>query len=179
MHGRLAKEAGGPSPAAAVTQPSALPAFVKFVLVGGLAFAVNEAALFLLYDTSLLWFLPARDSRADFLFFAHPDVRLLMASVLSVQAAIAFKFFGHEHWTFAARPRRRWIGIRFLSFNVSCIASSAISVLTVNILTPVFDLSPYIATAAGVWGGFLSNWVFSAHLVWPHHATPAPAAEEA
>ena len=150
------------------------PEFLKFILVGGVTFVINLAAFELLYD--VLPVLPARDADFDFVLFTHPDIRLLLASVLAVQIAIVFKFFALENWTFRDRPRRGWGPVRFLRLNATSIAGQIITVATVNVLTPVFGISPYISLSIGVMLGFLANWLFSAHLIWPSARSEASAA---
>jgi putative flippase GtrA len=140
--------------------------FIKFLFVGGVAYFVNQAALLLLYD--VLPVLPAKDRDFDFGLFTHPDVRLLLASAFAVECAVIFKFFALEHWTFRDRPRRGWVAYRFLQFNGSAILSPIIVVVTVNVLTPVFGISPYISTMVGTIAGFMVNWLFSTYLIWPH-----------
>lgn len=141
------------------------PEFLKFLLVGSIAYVISQAALLLLYD--VLPILPARDRDFDFGLFTHPDIRLLLASALAVQIAIVFKFYALENWTFRDRPRRGWGLARFLQFNASCIVSPIIVVTTVNVLTPVFGISPYLSNTAGTLFGFFANWLFSAYLIWP------------
>jgi len=141
------------------------PEFLRFLVGGGIAFVINQVALLLLYD--VLPILPARDSDFDFGLFTHPDIRLLLASALAVEVAIVFKFYALENWTFRDRARRGWGPIRFLRFNATSIAGTIIAVATVNVLTPVFDISPYISLSVGVLVGFLANWAFSAYLIWP------------
>ena len=149
-------------------------AFLKFLLVGAAAFVINEIALYGFYDSPLATALPGRDTRVDLWLFAHPDARLLIASLLAVETAIVFKFYAHEHWTFRDRLRNGWIGVRLVSFNLSCLAGTLVSVGAVNVLTPIFGLSPYITNVAGVCAGFMLNWITSAHLVWPHRETACP-----
>ncbi len=141
------------------------PEFLRFLLVGGIVFVINQAALLLFYD--VLPVLPARDSDFDFGLFTHPDIRLLLASALAVEVAIVVKFFALENWTFRDRPRRGLRPIRFLRFNATSIVGPIIVVATVNVLTPVFGISPYISLSIGVLAGFLANWAFSAYLIWP------------
>ena len=143
--------------------------FIKFLFVGGIAFFVNEIALLLLYD--VLPILPTKDRDFDFWLFTHPDIRLLLASAFAVECAVVFKFFALEHWTFRDRPRRGWRVYRFLQFNGSAILSPVIVIGTVNVLTPVFGISPYISTMVGTIAGFMVNWLFSAYLIWPHERT--------
>ncbi|HUF54557.1 MAG TPA: GtrA family protein [Dehalococcoidia bacterium] len=149
------------------------PEFVKFLVVGGIAFWINVAGLSLFYD--ILPVLPAKDTDADFGFFTHPDIRLLIASIIAVEFAVIFKFFALERWTFRNRPRRGWMPYRFLKFNLSAILSPAIVVVTVNVLTPVFGISPYISTAIGTIIGFMANYLFSAYIIWPHLREPEKA----
>jgi putative flippase GtrA len=144
------------------------PSFVRFILVGVVSYGVAQAVLLLLYD--VLPLLPRKDRELDFGLFSHPDVRLLIASMVAVECAIIFKFFAHEHWTFRDRPQRGWIVLRFLKFNASCIASPIVVVLTVNVLTPTFGISPYVSNTIGTGLGFIANWAFSAYLIWPHRS---------
>ena len=139
--------------------------FLKFILVGGFVFLINQAALLFFYDIAPV--LPVRDQDFDFVLFTHPDVRLLLASALAVEVAIIVKFFALEHWAFRDRPRRGWGPVRFLQFNATSILSPIIIVATVNVLTPVFGISPYISLTIGTLLGFFANWLFSAYLIWP------------
>jgi putative flippase GtrA len=142
------------------------PEFVRFLVVGGVAFVINQIALLLLYD--VLPVLPDKNTSTDFGLFTHPDVRLLLASALAVETAIVFKFYALERWTFRDRPRRGWGPYRFLQFNASCVLSPLIVVATVNVMTPVFGISPYISTTVGTLASFMVNWVLSAYVIWPH-----------
>lgn len=148
------------------------PVFVKFFAAGTASYFVAQGVLFLFYD--LLPVLPAKDTRVDLLLFSHPDVRLLIASALSVETAIIFKFFLVEHWTFTDRARRGWIGARLAGFNASSVASAGVTLGVVNVLTPVFGISPYIANTAGAFAGFMANWAVAAYVIWPHHHAAAP-----
>jgi putative flippase GtrA len=142
------------------------PEFIKFLLVGGCAFLINQATLALFYD--ILPVLPAKDTDFNLVVFTHPDVRLLIASVLAVEAAVIFKFFALERWAFRDRPRRGWPPFRFLKFNLSAILSPAIVVITVNVGALVFGISPYISVAIGTLMGFMANYLFSTYIIWPH-----------
>ncbi len=147
------------------------PAFAKFVAVGTVAYFINQAALLLLYD--VLPLLPDKDTSVDLLLFTHPDVRLLIASIIAVEFAIVFKFYAHEHWTFPDRRKPGWRLGRFIQFNATHVLSPVITVTTVNVLTPVFSLSPYVSNTIGAFLGLLVNWGFSAYIIWPirHHPT--------
>jgi putative flippase GtrA len=152
------------------------PAFFKFVFVGALAFVVNQVALYVFYDSPLAAVLPGKDAEIEFGLFAHPDARLLIASVLAVEVAIVFKFVWSEGWIFRDRRPDGGVASRFVHFNISCATSSVLTITITNILTPVFGISPYISTAIAVLAGFMLNWVWSARLVWPEK--PAAAATD-
>ena len=152
--------------------------FVKFLIVGGVGFLINQFFLFLLYDTSVVWFLPAQHASVD-LGLTNTESRLLIASVVAVEIAIVCQFNFHERWTFRWRPREGWIGQRFLKYQVSSIISPIIVVATVNALTPVLrdgptddslvgTLAPYISNGVGVLMGFTWNWTLNTFIIWPH-----------
>ena len=143
------------------------PTLVKFLIVGGIAYLINQSALFLLYDTSLFWFLPAKDTAAGFLLFTHPDLRLLISSILAVEVAIIFQFNSHERWTFRDRVRQGWGPFRFLKFNLTSAGSPIIIVVTVNTLTPLFGISPYLSNTIGVLAGVTWNWTMNNLVIWP------------
>ena len=149
---------------------------LKFVFVGSLAYLVSQAALFLLYDVAPIF--PDKDTRVDFVLFTYPDARLLITSFIAVQCAILFKFGIHEHWTFRDRPREGGMISRFVQFNLSSFLSPIINLGAVNVLTPVFDISPYASNTIGAVFGFAINWLLSAHIIWPHRhrAADTPAA---
>ena len=145
-----------------------LPAtFVKFLIVGGIAYLINQFMLFLLYDSPVFWFLPAKDTEVSLGLFSHPDIRLLISSVLAVEVAIVFQFNSHERWTFKDRERKGWGPFRFLKFNVTSAASPIIVVVTVNTLTPLFGISPYISNTIGIGVGFMWNWMWNTLVIWP------------
>jgi putative flippase GtrA len=152
---------------AAAAQRLRLPvALLKFVLVGLAAFAVTQAGLFVFYDLGVP-LMPAKDTRTDFWLFTHPDVRLLIASALAVEIAIVLKFWLHENWTFRKRARNSWFVTRFLQFNAGSFLSSVIIVVTVNVLTVVFGISPYLSNIVGTVLGFAANWLLSTLIIWP------------
>jgi len=141
--------------------------FLKFLIVGGVGFLINQFVLFLLYDSPVFWFLPAKDTAVDLGLFRHDDIRLLIASVLAVEAAITFQFNAHERWTFRDRERRGWGPVRFLKFNVTAAGSPIIVVVTINTLALLFGVSPYISNAIGTVIGFMWNWVWNTLVIWP------------
>jgi putative flippase GtrA len=142
---------------------------IKFVMVGGAAFVVYQLGLYLLYDSPVFGFLPKKDTDADFLVFTHPDVRLLIASIVAVEVAIVFQFASHHRWTFRHRRRDGWVVKRFFKFNLSSIVSPIIIVITTNVLTlSLLHLSPYLAGVIGVMIGFAWNWTLNSLVIWPH-----------
>ncbi len=155
---------------------------VKFLIVGGIGFCINQAFLFLFYDSPVIWFFPGKNSNADLL---HPDMRLLISSILAVEIAIIGQFSLHDAWTFRKRERRGLAVTRFLKFNLSSIVSPIIIVLTINILTPIIRnasgedspvevLAPYISNGIGVLFGLTWNWTLNTLVIWPRTTTAEP-----
>ena len=151
---------------------------IKFLIVGGIGFLINQFFLFLLYDTTVFGFLPAKGSDANLVLFEHTDIRLLIASVIAVEIAIVAQFNFHDRWTFRHRKRDGNVFKRFFKFNISSIVSPIIIVVTVNVLTPMLRdgtddqstigvLAPYIASTVGVLLGFIWNWTFTSVVIWP------------
>lgn len=149
---------------------------LKFLFVGVLAYAVNQGVLLVLYEAAPIF--PDKDASVDLFFFKYPDVRLLITSFIAVQCAILFKFGIHEHWTFRDRRRAGGIVTRFVQFNLSSFLSPLINLGAVNILTPLFDISPYVSNTIGAVFGFAINWLLSTHIIWRHrhHVADTPAA---
>jgi putative flippase GtrA len=143
----------------------------KFVIVGGIAFLIYQCALFLFYDTPVIWFLPGKGTDVGTGWLTIPDARLLVSSVLAIELAILFQFNSHERWTFRHRRRDGWIGGRFLKFHLSSIVSPTIIVVATNALTAVIGWPPYLSAAVGVLLGFGWNWSVGSRLIWPQHMT--------
>jgi putative flippase GtrA len=139
----------------------------KFLIVGAFGFLINQFTLFLLYDSPVFWFLPAKDTLASLGLFNHPDIRLLLSSVVAVEVAIFFQFNAHERWTFRDRARKGWVLLRFLKFNLTSSVSPIIVVVTVNTLTPLFGISPYISNTIGIAAGVTWNWTWNTLVIWP------------
>jgi putative flippase GtrA len=152
---------------------------IKFLMVGSIAFVIFQVFLYLLYGqppapffpdlSGLIWFFPAKDTKADLLLFTHPDIRLLIASVIAVEISIVFQFSSHERWTFRNRRQTGRTLLRFLRFNLSSIVSPIIIVLTTNVLSVAFNVLPYISSAVGVLIGFCWNWTLNSMVIWPKH----------
>jgi len=141
--------------------------FLKFLIVGGLGFLINQFMLFLLYDSPVFWFLPAKDANLDLGLFGHLHTRLLVSIVLAVEVAIIFQFNAHERWTFRDRERKGWGPLRFLKFNATAAVAVIIAVATVYFLTPLFGDSPYIPNVIGTVLGFTWNWGWNTLVIWP------------
>ena len=140
---------------------------VKFLIVGSIGYLVNQFTLFLVYDSPVFAFLPGKDTDFDFIFFTHPDIRLFIASVMAVEAAVVSNFYWHDRWTFRHRQRRAQPIVRFFQFNLTSIGSPIIAVATINVLTPVFDISPYISNTIGILLGTAWNWTWNTRVIWP------------
>ena len=76
---------------------------LRFALVGGSGYLVYQAILFVIYDSSLFWFLPSKGSKATIVFFTHGDVRLLITTLLATAVVLFWVFTGHNLWTFGDR----------------------------------------------------------------------------
>lgn len=140
--------------------------FIKFAIVGSIGYVVNQVFLFLLYDSPAFPFLPAKDTDATIVFFTHPDVRLLIATVIAVEVSILSNFFWHNVWTFSDRAQRLPMALRFVTFNLTSIGSPVISVATVNVLTPNFGVNPYAANTLGIALGMIWNWLWNTQVIW-------------
>jgi putative flippase GtrA len=152
--------------------------FAKFLIVGGIGFVINQVMLFLLYDTSIFFFLPDKGTEWDIGPYTA-NARLLISSIIAVETAIFFQFNAHERWTFRWRPRNEFWLVRFVKFQASSIISPIIIVATTNVLTTNFDMSPYVSNAIGVVLGVTWNWVANTLLIWRDHRHPAQPEEPA
>ncbi len=168
MQPELATQADQGLMGAATTLAHRLPlptTLVKFMIVGAIAFLINQLALFLFYDSPLFWFLPDKNTSVDLGLFRDSDIRALISLVLAGEVAIVFQFYAHEHWTFRHREQTRWGMLRFLKFNAS--AAFIFLLVASNALRLTFDLSPYISLAIGVMISFVWNWTLNTLLIWP------------
>jgi putative flippase GtrA len=142
-------------------------AFVKFLIVGGVAYLINQLALFLLYDA--LPILPAQNTHVNLIVFTEPDISLLIASIVAVELSIIFKFYALQEWAFPDRMRKGHYFVRFVKFTGTCLVAQVITVAAVNVITPVFNTSPYVSNTIGTLAAFMVNWGFSAYVIWPRH----------
>jgi len=144
---------------------------VKFLIVGGLGYLVNQTVLFLLYDSPAGFALPARGTDLRLIFVTISDLTLLIASIIAVETAIACNFYWHTRWTFRDRLRHRPLPVRYLIFHFTSIGSPVISVAAVNILTPAFGLTPYVSNTIGILLGASWNWTWNTLVIWPNRPT--------
>ena len=146
---------------------SVSPTFVKFLIVGGIGYLVNQFVLFTLYDSPVASLLPDKGTHLDLGFLTISDVTLLIASTVAVEAAIASNFYWHQRWTFRDREFRRPLPIRFLAFHLTSMGSPVISLVAVNVLSPLFGLWPYFSNTIGICLGALWNWTWNTLVIWP------------
>lgn len=160
---------------------------VKFLIVGGIGFLINQFVLFLAYDSPLLWFFPEKHRHLDLGLLTAADSRLFFASIIAVEVAIICQFNFHERWTFRKRNREGNILMRFVKYNLSAAVSPLITVICVNALTPVFrdaacrdsligHFAPYMANTVGVLLGFSWNYALNTMIIWPHQRREEAAA---
>jgi putative flippase GtrA len=152
---------------------------VKFLIVGGIGFLINQFVLFLSYDSPIFTFLPEKHTHLNLGLLTATDSRLLIASIMAVEVAVICQFNFHERWTFKERNRQGNIFVRFLKYNLSAAVSPLITVVCVNTLTPVFrdaagadsligKVAPYMANTVGVALGFSWNYALNTLVIWPH-----------
>jgi putative flippase GtrA len=146
-------------------------AFVKFLIVGGVSYLINQFALFLLYDA--LPILPAQHTHMNLIVVTEPDISLLIASIVAVELSIIFKFYALQEWAFPDRMRKGHYFVRFVKFTGTCIVAQVITVAAVNVITPVFNTSPYVSNTIGTLAAFMVNWGFSAYVIWPRQGERA------
>lgn len=138
------------------------PEMVRFLVVGGVSFIVNQAALVAFNE----WLMAPVSDGVRIAGQAF-DLRLLVASATAVEVSIIARFALNDVWTFRAR-RALPLGRRFVASNLSSFGSPIISLACVNIGTPLFGVSYLITNAAGVALGLAWNWWWSTRVVWRH-----------
>ena len=143
-------------------------AFIRFALVGGTGYLIYQAVLFLVYDSPLIWFLPAKDTSTFILFFEHGDVRLLIATLVATSLSLVSVFTGHNLWTFHDRDSvRKPLWLRFAQFfAIASIAAFGIVAGTVNFLALRFDIHHFFALPVGVSLAAIWDWLWYSQLIW-------------
>lgn len=142
-----------------IVQSALSSQMAKFLVVGGLAYVVNQVALFVLYEFVLAGLAPVETP------FGNLDARLLASSVIAVEIAIIARFVMNDQWTFRER-RESPLLRRFVHSNIVSWGSPLIALATVNILTPLFDMNYLVANSIGILLGLTWNWIGSTRIVW-------------
>ena len=143
-------------------------AIIRFALVGGTGYLVYQATLLLVYDSPLIWFLPAKDTGTVILFLEHGDVRLLIATLVATPLTIVSVFTGHNLWTFHDRgPVSKPLWLRFAQFvAVASVAAFVIVTGTVNFLALEFNIYHLFALPVGVALGAIWDWAWYTQFIW-------------
>ena len=145
----------------------------RFLLVGAGGYLAYQLFLFVAYDSSLLWFLPAKDTAMRIIFFTHPDVRLLFSTLLAAQFAIIFAFTAHTNWTFRNRQvMGKPLWLRFGQFNAKALVSTGgIMTVVVNALVLGLGLHHVLAVPVGVLVAFNWNWMWDSQFIFRQKST--------
>lgn len=130
-------------------------ALVRFLLVGGASYIVNQVLLVALYDGAL-----ASMSRGNAF-----DVPLLLASMVALEISILVRFALNDFWTFRDRHGKSFAA-RFYQSNFTSFGSPLICLAAVNVLTPTFGVSYLVSNSVGILLGLAWNWFWSVRLVW-------------
>ncbi len=142
-------------------------ALVRFALVGGSGYLLYQSVLFLVYDSPVFSFLPAKDTSAVVIFFEHADVRFLITTLVASVLTLVVVFTGHNLWTFRdSAAVRRPLWIRFGQFVATVSIGSAIVLATVNVLTVRFDMYHFVALPIGVALAGTWDWLLYSQFVW-------------
>ena len=145
---------------------------VRFLVVGGIGYLVNQVMLFLLYDSPVSFGLPPRGDDWQVAFVHVRDSSLLIASVVAVETAIVSNFLWHHIWTFADRSTTG-LAARFLRFNLTSLGSPAISLFCTNTLTPFFGVNYLVANSIGIVLGTTWNWLWASKVIWKRKTRPS------
>lgn len=143
-------------------------ALIRFAVVGGSGYVLYQSVLFVMYDSPLFSFLPAKDTSADILFFEHGDVRLLITTLVATALALVGVFTGHNLWTFRDRDSvRKPLWLRFLQFLATAlIAALGIVTVTVNVLALQFNMYHFVALPIGVSLAAIWDWLWYSQFIW-------------
>jgi putative flippase GtrA len=141
---------------------------LKFATTGASGYVVYQLVFLLFYESSLVWFLPAKGEDVSLLAFSHSDARLLITTLVAAELSIAAVFAGHHLWTFRDRlTADKPIWLRFIQFNAKAsISSLVLLTLIVNLLTLRVGLTPYLSIPVGVVAVFLWNWIWDSKFIW-------------
>jgi putative flippase GtrA len=141
---------------------------LRFASIGFSGYIIYQLVFVLMYESPLIWFLPAKGDDLSLLAFSHGDARLLITTLVAAELSIVGVFAGHHFWTFrdlATGGKPVWL--RFVQFNAKASVSSlGILTLVVNVLTLQVGVTPYLAIPAGVAVAFLWNWTWDSRFIW-------------
>ncbi len=141
--------------------------FIRWALVGGSAYLLYQALLFLMYDFKVFWFLPAKDTSADIIFFEHTDVRFLIATLVSSTLSTVAHFAVHDLWTFRDRASvRKPVWMRFWQFVATVSIAVVLVAVMLNVLTVRFGIYHFVALPISVSLASIWNWLWSSRYVW-------------
>ena len=147
---------------------------IKFLMVGSASYLINASLLGIL-NRGDLFFIPVlnqpllsmvpTEELAPRLLFISLD-RLLISSIISIQASIIFNFVFHENWTFKYRSREGSKIKRFLKFNLTSFGSPLIQLASILFFARVFTLHEQIGLAIGVVIGLFFNYAVNLLWIW-------------
>ncbi len=150
-------------------------------MVGSISYLINAFLLGILnrgdfyflplLNEPLLSIIPTVESAPRFLSLTFD--RLLVSSVISIQASIIFNFIFHENWTFKYRSREGPKLRRFLKFNLTSFGSPIIQLASILIFARIFQLHEQIGLAIGVVIGLFFNYAVNMLWIWkakPEHS---------
>lgn len=128
---------------------------LRFAVVGGVGFAVDQAVLISLIELV--------------------DAPLELAKVASAEAAIVVMFVVNDRWTFA-----RWgaVGVRaqarrLAKSNAVRIGGIAVSVVVLSALVRLAGVPYPVANAIGIGFGFLVNYTLESLVTWRTATAPS------
>ena len=118
---------------------------MKFCVVGGTGMVVDMGIIWLLASPFML------------------GLNLSLSKVIASEAAIFNNFLWNDRWTFRGpaadrHPLRQQRLIRFLKFNLICVAGIGLSVLLLNVQVYWLDMNVYLANFISI--VLVSLWNF-------------------
>lgn len=140
----------------------------KFAVTGAGGYVTYQLTFLLLYESTLVWFLPDKGEDLHLLVFSHTDARLLITTLIAAELSIVCVFIGHHLWTFRDRAMAgKPLWLRFFQFNAKATISSLVLLtLIVNLLTLQLSVTPYLAIPIGVVVISLWNWTWDSLFIW-------------
>lgn len=147
---------------------------LKFLTIGTCSYFLSAISLGLLnrgqiyslkvLPSPLFNFIPTVESAPKILFLSLD--RLFIATIISIELAIIFNFFGHENWTFKDRSHKGPAIIRLLKFNTSSIASPVIQIFFVLLFGHYLGINEQYGLALGVGIGLVINYAINVLWIW-------------